>query len=336
MSFLTYSKSYVDDAQQFYQSIKDRTVVPHQIEFQPGSSSSKICWMECPHCYGINTEHSQERLSLDRYHELLDECASIPKVIFSGYATDPFFYKDIVQLIAHARDNAQIIGMHTKLLKIPRGLHYALMDAPEESYISVSLDAYDDATYSAAHGYPHDVYDRIVDNISDLANHTSLRVNVNYLVNQWNNDSEGFKKMYNDVMAAGADVVRFSIAQQPHFGEFGVVPTKVDWSLVEGKAGVEIYDVSGDEAQVVPCWARWLFPAVSYDGYLARCSETSSPTWDDIRLGSLHTNSFWDLYYDYCMFETKALQAAQCMCDRKQMWANRQLNSTIGVVNEMV
>ena len=145
MSFLTYSKSYVDDAQQFYQSIKDRTVVPHQIEFQPGSSSSKICWMECPHCYGINTEHSQERLSLDRYHELLDECASIPKVIFSGYATDPFFYKDIVQLIAHARDNAQIIGMHTKLLKIPRGLHYALMDAPEESYISVSLDAYDDS-----------------------------------------------------------------------------------------------------------------------------------------------------------------------------------------------
>ena len=176
---------------------------------------------------------------------------------------------------------------------------------------------------------------RIVDNISDLANHTSLRVNVNYLVNQWNNDAEGFKKMYDDVMAAGADVVRFSIAQQPHFGEFGVVPTKVDWSLVEGKAGVEIYEVSGDEAQVVPCWARWLFPAVSCnDAWLAVLKPLLRQ--DDIRLGSLHTNSFWDLYYDYCMFETKALQAAQCMCDRKQMWANRQLNSTIGVVNEMV
>jgi MoaA/NifB/PqqE/SkfB family radical SAM enzyme len=336
VSFLTYSKPYVDDPQQFYQSIKDRTVVPHQIEFQPGSLSSKICWMECPHCYGINTEHSPERLTLERYHELLDECASIPKVIFSGYATDPLFYKHTPELIAHAVRQAQIVGIHSKCLKINSQFIESVQHCQHGSYISISLDAYDDKTYSEAHGYPHAVYDKIVTNIDRIARETLLQININYLVNDWNNDAEGFLKMYQDVMRVGADVVRFSIAQQPHFGESAVVPNRVDWSLVEGEAGVEIYDVSGDEAQVVPCWARWLFPAISYDGHLARCSETSSPTWSDIRLGSLHTHSFWDLYYDYCMFETKALQAAQCMCDRKQMWANRQLNSTIGVVNEMV
>ena len=336
MSFLTYSKPYVKDAQQFYQSIKDRTVVPHQLELQPGSSSSKICWMNCPHCYGANTEHSLERLSVDRYHEILDECASIPKIIFSGYATDPFFYKDITQLVAHARDNQQIVGMHTKLLKIPRGLHYAVDEAPKGSYISVSLDAYDDETYSKAHAYPHDTYNRIIENIRDLANHTSLRVNVNYLVNEWNNDAQGFEKMYYDCIHSGADAVRFSVAQQPHFGTKSVVPDQVDWSRVKGKEGVEIYDVWQDEAQITPCWARWLFPAISYDGYLARCSETSSPTWDGIRLGSLHDTSFWDLYYGYAQFDTELLRNANCQCDRKQMWANNVLNEMLGEVNEMV
>ena len=336
MSFLTYSRPYVDDVQQFFQSIKDRTVVPHQLEFQPGSSSSKICWMECPHCYGINTEHSPERLSLERYHELLDETASIPKIIYSGYATDPLFYKHTPELIAHTVRQQQAVGIHSKCLKVSDELIASVQGCVYGSYISVSLDAYNDETYSLAHNYPHAVYSRIIDNISRLARETLLMINVNYLVNQWNNDASGFKQMYEDVMSVGADVVRFSIAQQPNFGEKSIVPSDIDWTQIQGLSGVQIYPVWKDEAQVTPCWARWLFPAVSYDGYLARCSETSSPTWDDIRLGSLHTHSFWDLYYDYMNFGTQKLLDAQCMCDRKQMWANRQINSTIGAVDERV
>jgi MoaA/NifB/PqqE/SkfB family radical SAM enzyme len=336
MSYLTYSKPYVEDAHEFYQAVKQRTVVPHQLEFQPGSSSSKICWMECPHCYGINTEHSKERLSLERYHEILDECASIPKIIFSGYATDPLFYKHCPELIAHTVRQSQIVGIHSKCLKITDELIEAVQGCVHGSYISISLDAYNDTTYSLAHGYPHAVYDRIIQNIDQLARETLLQINVNYLVNQWNNDAEGFKQMYNDVMSVGADVVRFSVAQQPHFGESSVVPESIDWTLVQGLSGVQIYPQWQDEAQVVPCWARWLFPAVSYDGWLARCSETASPTWDETRLGSLHDHSFWDLYYDYCNFSTKLLKAAQCQCDRKQMWANQQLNHDLGEIDEMV
>lgn len=336
MSFLTYSKPYVEDAQQFYQSIKDRTVVPHQLELQPGSSSSKICWMECPHCYGVNTEHSRERLSVERYHEILDECASIPKIIFSGYATDPFFYKNCVELIAHARDNGQVIGIHTKLLKCPQGVYEALEAAPSGSYISVSLDAYDDATYSAAHAYPKPVYSRILDNIQLMVENTSIQVNVNYLVNDWNNNSTGFKKMYDECVSRGVDAVRFSVAQQPNFGTVRVAPRIVDWSLVESEPLAQIYSQWNDEAQATPCWARWLFPAISYDGHLARCSETSSPTWNHIRLGSLHDTSFWELYYQYAQFDTKQLKDARCMCDRKQMWANTTLNNEIGTIDEMV
>lgn len=336
MSYLTYSKSYVEDAHEFYQAVKARTVVPHQLEFQPGSSSSKICWMECPHCYGINTEHSQERLSLERYHELLDETRSIPKIIFSGYATDPLFYKHCPELIAHAVRQSQIVGIHSKCLKITDDLIESVQGCVSESYVSISLDAYDDTTYSQAHGYPHAVYDRIIENIDRLSKETDLQINVNYLVNEWNNAAEGFLKMYQDVMSVGADVVRFSVAQQPHFGEFLVVPEAVDWSLVENLEGVQIYDAIRDEAQITPCWARWLFPAVSYDGHLARCSETASPTWSETRLGSLHVQSFWDLYYDYCNFNTKLLKAAQCQCDRKQTWANFQLNQEIGPVDEII
>lgn len=336
MSFLTYSKPYVEDAQQFYQSILDRTVVPHQLEFQPGSTSKRICWMECPHCYGVNTEHSTQRLSTDRYHEILKECASIPKIIFSGYATDPFFYKDISQLVAETRNNGQVVGIHTKLLKIPRGIHYAVDESPEGSYISVSLDAFDDESYSKAHNYPHRAYDKILHNIKELAETTDLIINVNYLVNQWNNVAHGFEKMYNDVINSGATNVRFSVAQQPNFGKKEVVPEKVDWSRVEQLPNAQIYTSYRDESQVTPCWARWLFPTISYDGHLARCSETSSPTWDAIRLGSLHTHSFWDLYYDYAQFDTELLQTAGCMCDRKQMWVNTTLNNQLGELDEMV
>ena len=64
-----------------------------------------------------------EKLSPERYLNLLEQTADGPngginKIIFAGYATDPFNYEYIDGLVEKSINLNQIIGVHTKLIKV--------------------------------------------------------------------------------------------------------------------------------------------------------------------------------------------------------------------------
>ena len=143
-----YNAKYLD-YENFAKKILNYSCVPYQIEIQPGREKGKaLCWMSCPYCYGGSAENSGERLSIDRYKEIIREVSSGPngrinKLILAGYATDPLNYEHIDQLFESSLNYKFITGFHTKLLKISsKFLDLASRpDVKEKSYISVSVDA---------------------------------------------------------------------------------------------------------------------------------------------------------------------------------------------------
>ena len=60
------------------------------------------------------------------------------------------------------------------------------------------------------------------------------------------------------------------------------------------------------EPRSLPCFARFVFPAISYDGFLSNCSQSGAVHFRDMSLGDLSKINFWDAYYDY---DVKILRA---------------------------
>ena len=96
-SAYSYKNLYVENPQGLIQSIKDKTVIPYQVEVQPGPKSNKLCWLDCPYCYGGSSKMTDEHLEDKRYVDILKQISDggVNKLIFAGYATDPLNYKYI-------------------------------------------------------------------------------------------------------------------------------------------------------------------------------------------------------------------------------------------------
>ena len=83
----------------------------------------------------------------------------------------------------------------------------------------------------------------------------------------------------------------------------------------------------------MPCFARYVFPTVGFDGWLYNCSQSSAPNFRLSALGDLKINNFWDLYYnykvekfnDYLISCSKNINDTGCRCDRKEHVLNQQI-----------
>jgi len=153
----TYKTRYFGNPEELKERILDKTIVPHQVEVQPGPDAGKaFCWLRCPYCYGGSSKDSQERLTPERYVEILKQIAEggVNKIVFAGYATDPLHYSGIDDLLQVVRDCKQIFGFHTKALKFTDRFLELLTgtDVTPLSYFSVSVDAGSDEVYNKVHG----------------------------------------------------------------------------------------------------------------------------------------------------------------------------------------
>ena len=91
-----------------------------------------------------------------------------------------------------------------------------------------------------------------------------------------------------------------------------------------------------NKARTLPCFARYLFPTVGYDGWLYNCSQSSAPNFRKIALGNLNKDSFWKLFYNYENEKIEnfvqncsiALTESGCRCDRKEHLLNQQVKNT--------
>jgi sulfatase maturation enzyme AslB (radical SAM superfamily) len=100
-----FSAGYIPDYDGFRADIFDKTIIPYQVEFQPPpKSTKKICWLECPYCYGASADDNAgdrmlREVAIKTLHEIAD--GGVKKVIFAGYATDPLnspYLEDLLEI----------------------------------------------------------------------------------------------------------------------------------------------------------------------------------------------------------------------------------------------
>ena len=358
-----YVKSYDD----FKKQILKKQIIPHQVEFQAPPRGKKICWLECPYCYGLSAENNGERLEKKRGLEILKQILNggVKKIVFAGYATDPLNCDYIGELLDLTISNKAIFGFNTKALKISETFLNALKNnsTTEGSYISLSVDAGSNETYNLIHDVKAKkvkIYDQVLNNARKLGNikkDNYFDLSAAYLVNIKSANINDYENFINDFMTAGCNVLRFSFPQPPKdiITEKGVVPSqeeinhyisdlrKIKKKYENDKCLILIANPDSDhdiynKSRTLPCYARYLFPTIGFDGWLYNCSQSSAPNFRSTALGDLNKDDFWKLFYNYDSenLETfmnicnKKISESGCRCDRKEHIVNQSvINSNV-------
>ena len=364
---ISYNIKYIDSIHEFLTKVKSKKVIPYQLEVQPGRiKGDKICWLSCSYCYGGSSKNTSEKLSPERYIDLLEQTVNGPngginKIIFAGYATDPFNYEYIDGLVEKSINLNQIIGVHTKLIKISDKMLKLLTSRKnKDDYITVSLDAGDSLTYNKAHNLNPKVkiFDKVLDNITELVKlkkqkKSLIDISVNYLITNENSNLETIERCINKLTKIGVDSIRFTFPQSPRgqdHKENPFAPLSKNKDLIISTVTKKIEDLANNnintrltifdydkqininEPRTLPCFARFIFPAISYDGYLSNCSQSGAVHFRNMSLGNLSKINFWDAYYNYDVdnFDTymnnqfRKMNENDCRCDRKQHTFNKQ------------
>ncbi|MCU1347490.1 MAG: Radical protein [Acidobacteria bacterium] len=364
-----YGAQYVTDYEQFRRQVMDKTVVPHQVEIQPPPPGKKICWLECPWCYGLSATDTGDRLPRDRAVEIMRQIAAggVRKIVFAGYATDPLYCDYLEDLLSIAIDSGQVFGFNTKAIKASDRL-LELLATPTiaaKSYLSVSVDAGSNEVFNDAHAVENTktkLYDRIRSNVEKIAASRAkggawFDISATYLINSHNNSPSEVAAFIHDFKNAGANLLRFTFPQLPRdfVPAAGIIPSKKEVSTYTAQLKEAIEKENSDQCAVllvdadsahdifrkprtVPCFARFIYPTVGFDGWLYHCSQSSSPNFRSMALGNLLTHDFWDLYYSYDTNNiaeffggyAQKMATAGCRCDRKEHVVNT------GVINSGV
>ena len=357
-----FKSNYIQDFKNFKDEIIQKKILPYQIEFQAPPRGKKICWLECPYCYGASADNNGERLSKERGLEILKQIldGGVKKIIFAGYATDPLNCSYIGELLDLTISNKAIFGFNTKALRISDTFFNALKNnkITDGSYISLSVDAGSNETYNLIHDVKAKkakIYDQVLNNAERLGNikkKNYFDLSAAYLVNINSANLDDYENFINDFMGAGCNVLRFSFPQPPKGIETkkGVVPTqeeinyyisdlnKLKKKYENDKCLILISNPDADydiynKPRTVPCYARFLFPTVGFDGWLYNCSQSSAPNFRSTALGDLTKNNFWDLFYNYdnknldgyMSVCNKKIAESGCRCDRKEHIINQSV-----------
>ncbi len=362
---ISYKTKYFNSVDELIEKIVNKTIVPYQLEVQPGRlKGKKICWMPCSYCYGGSSENNSEKLSHERYLDILDQVndgpnGGIKKIIYAGYATDPLNYEYIDDFIEKSINYKQIFGVHSKLLKVSDRLVKLLQSnsVMETSYLTISVDGGDDKSYNLTHNLSSGVklYNKVLENIKKITEHSNqnkskLDISANYLITKVNSDRDIVFKGINDLIRSGVDSIRLSFPQIPRGmnSEAGsiipslneanniyknLLPVIKEFEDLNLKVILMHYDKDKNitEPRTLPCFARFIYPAIAYDGYLSNCSQSAAVHFRDMSLGNLQTTDFWDAFYDYdsknlfsfMKNQFKKMVNNDCRCDRKEHTVNQ-------------
>ena len=364
-----YSANYIKDYSEFYNQVINKTIIPYQVEFQPPPrSTKKICWLECPYCYGLSADDNSDRMGRERAIEIMQQIAKggVRKIIFAGYATDPLNSPYLEDLLEIAIDNKMIFGFNTKALKVSKRLLDLLSrkDIVKKSYMSLSIDAGSNEVYNAIHAVKGNVklYDKILNNViqigkANITNGLKFDISAAYLVNIHNHDVNEVNHFIDDFQDAGCNLLRFTFPQPPRDikTEPGVVPTKDEIRSYKRKLDPIINEENNKNCvtmmtdadsqhdifkkpRTLPCFARFVYPTVGFDGWLYHCSQSSAPNFRPMSLGNLNKYDFWELFYNYDLSKPEEyfkqcgskMKSTGCRCDRKMHVLNQSvINSSV-------
>ena len=233
-----FKSNYIQDFKNFKDEIIQKKILPYQIEFQAPPRGKKICWLECPYCYGLSADNNGERLSKERGLEILRQIldGGVKKIIFAGYATDPLNCSYIDELLDLTISKKAIFGFNTKALRISDTFFNTLKNnkITDGSYISLSVDAGSNETYNLIHDVKAKkakIYDQVLNNakrLGKIKKENYFDLSAAYLVNINSANLNDYEIFINDFMRAGCNVLRFSFPQIPKGVQTmkGVVPTQ--------------------------------------------------------------------------------------------------------------
>ena len=369
---ITYNTKYFKTVEDLIEKITNKTIVPYQLEVQPGRiKGNKICWMPCSYCYGGSSKNTGQRLNPERYLNILEQTnngpkGTIKKIIYAGYATDPLNYEYIDGLLEKSINYGQVIGIHSKLLKVSDNLVKILSSGEivKTSYLTVSVDGGDDKSYNLTHSLPEKVkvYHRVLENIKRITEVTKnkkvkLDISANYLVTKVNCSQSEIYKGIENLINAGVDSIRFTFPQLPRGienTEGTIIPNRNEVKKIfseinpiisefkNSKTKIILIDYDSekkiDESRTLPCFARFIYPAISYEGYLSHCSQSAAEQFRNMSLGNLNNIDFWDAFYDYdntdifnfLKIDFKKMIKNDCRCDRKEHTVNQIFKKEIG------
>jgi len=356
-----YNADYIGDHPEFRRRIFAKTVVPYQVEFQAASARGSLCWLKCPFCYGRSTVDTKERLSRERALTIMAQIAQggVRKIIFAGYCTDPLNCDYIDDLLGASIGYGQIFGFNTKALVVSEQFieHLGSANVARKSYVSISVDAGSNGIYNAIHDVPSAqarLYDKVIDNIRRICEArrrggNRFDVSATYLINGQNAVAHEIERFVNDCRAAGCNLLRFAFAQLPRGGvdNVAVIPSAeevhaysrtlapVIAALNTPACPTFLVDADSEHGifrkpRSLPCFARFVYPAVGFDGWLYHCSQSAAPHFRPMALGNLATHDFWELFYNYdaddfsgCMLmQSRQMAGTCCRCDRKEHLVN--------------
>lgn len=356
-----FQTEYIKNVEDFKSKLFEKKLVPYQVEFQAPPRGKKICWLECPYCYGLSADDNGERLNKDRGLEILNEIleGGVRKIIYAGYATDPLNCSYIDDLLKITVLKKAIFGFNTKALRISDNFFDTLKNNKivDTSYISLSVDAGTNETYNKIHAVKGSakIYDKVLLNtqkLGEIRKKNYFDLSAAYLVNIHSGNEYDCEKFINDFIYAGCNIIRFTFPQQPKgiHTEEGVVPLeeeKVNYKKIierlkskyeNSDCSILIVDADTDydiykKPRTLPCFARYVFPTVGFDGWLYNCSQSSAPNFRSSALGDLTKNNFWDLFYNYDLNNFGSFQktcnqkiaSTGCKCDRKEHVLNQKL-----------
>ena len=233
----TFQTDYLKDISDFKKNIIEKKIIPHQVEFQAPPRGKKICWLECPYCYGLAADDNGERLKKERGLEILKQIidGGVKKIIFAGYATDPLNCSYIDDLLELTISKNSVFGFNTKALKISDRFCEVLRNNKivESSYISLSVDAGSNETYNKIHAVKGKarIYDNVLRNaikLGDIKEKNYFDLSAAYLVNINSGNEYDYEKFINEFQDAGCNLLRFTFPQQPKDikTENGVIPSE--------------------------------------------------------------------------------------------------------------
>jgi len=356
-----FKTNYIENFDVFKKDILEKKIVPHQVEFQAPPRGKKICWLECPYCYGLSAEDTKERLEKIRGIQVLEQIldGGVKKIIFAGYATDPLNCSYIEDLLDLTISKKAVFGFNTKALRISEKFLSILGEKEiiDGSYVSLSIDAGSNETYNKIHNVKgsSNLYDKVLQNVQNLGkirNKKRFDLSAAYLVNIHSANSHDYEKFINDFTKAGCNLLRFTFPQQPKDikTEKGVVPSKEEVSFYKkelqnlknkyetDQCSILVIDADNEnniynKPRTIPCYARYVYPTVGFDGWLYNCSQSSAPNFRSTALGDLNKSDFWDLFYGYetknfenFLFQCNAkISKSGCRCDRKEHIVNNSV-----------
>ena len=360
-----YAQNFVPDVAELKKRILDKTYIPHQVEIQPGPDHGNLCWFKCPYCYGSYSGDNGDRLTTERFVEVMKQIAQggVKKVVWAGFTTDPLNNSYVEDLLQVAVDNNQLFGFHTKGYKIRERFVELVSTASivEKSYLSMSVDSGCNETYARLRGlpgHPAKMYDQVRNNMERLSTARAktgapLELFATYLINNYNSSEEEIRTFIRHFRDAGVDLLRFSFPQFPRGATAETEAVVPDYDTIQKyvervtpiiqkedstDCRVVLVDYDGDndmyrKSRTLPCFARFIYPTIGFDGYLGNCSDSSIPNYREMALGNLVDNDFWDLYYNYNaddLAKQFACASAEmnrlgCNCDRKEHLVNAHI-----------